>query len=439
MHGELASRTSKRFARPTFGFRLLLPLALVFSHSSAQTVSDVQPAAFLRSNDRFAFDVLKTAHTEFRDRNIVIAPLPVSLTFATLLDGIRDFDGIAELRAAFHFDQVATTPTAAKMILARFEQPYTKLPVASSKLRSSPSPTNLAPAKISKSTPPLGQPEEVWLSAAFLYRRDSSLSPDFIGKLTRDFRIPAHAVGGRTSKPGIVPRDWDPALPSPKLLGRNDFWITSFTHLRTSWAGNTFVGSTRQKSDFQLRSGKTVQADFLKSETEGYPYAHTEEFEALVLTCHEATILLVLPSVNSSVERLERAIADRPNLVEALLVRQEGDVRLPPFHLKFETDLRSSIEAMGVHRIFTDPHTLSSMEPKKGAVLTGIAQKTEITVDENGIRADAGTVFSGVAGGMMVPKTPFHMSLQRPFLFFVRDRATNALLFEGAVMDPTLP
>jgi len=32
---------------------------------------------------------------------------------------------------------------------------------------------------------------------------------------------------------------------------------------------------------------------------------------------------------------------------------------------------------------------------------------------------------------------PFHMVVNRPFLFFVRDNVTNSLLFAGAVMDPS--
>jgi serine protease inhibitor len=31
-----------------------------------------------------------------------------------------------------------------------------------------------------------------------------------------------------------------------------------------------------------------------------------------------------------------------------------------------------------------------------------------------------------------------HVALDRPFLFFVRDNLTKALIFEGAVMNPTL-
>lgn len=71
--------------------------------------------------------------------------------------------------------------------------------------------------------------------------------------------------------------------------------------------------------------------------------------------------------------------------------------------------------------------------------LQGVAQKVEIIVDENGIHADAGTIIAGVYGGIMAgPPTPFHMRLNRPFLFIVRDNVTDALLFTGVVMNPVV-
>ena len=78
------------------------------------------------------------------------------------------------------------------------------------------------------------------------------------------------------------------------------------------------------------------------------------------------------------------------------------------------------------------------MAPQRaGGVLRGVAQKTEITVDENGIRADAGTIVHGVYGGVMGAQSPFHMTLDRPFLFIIRDNVTRAILFVGVVMNPT--
>ena len=79
------------------------------------------------------------------------------------------------------------------------------------------------------------------------------------------------------------------------------------------------------------------------------------------------------------------------------------------------------------------------MAPKRsGGELSGVVQKTEITVDENGIRADAGTIVHGVYGGVMGVQSPFHMTLDRPFLFIIRDNVTRALLFAGVVTNPTV-
>jgi serine protease inhibitor len=393
----------------------------------AQEASQAQPGLFLRANDSFASNLLEVAHKECLDRNIVIAPLPISLTFAALLDGTREIDTAKELEAAFHWDQVFGLRAGAKMVLARFEKPK---PRPASHVAP---PKGMPPSFLKQS----GKPEELWLSAAFLYRGAGSLSQDSIDRITYDFGVPFRSVGELTPQSEALATNWDHSLPMPKIAGRNDFWITSVTHLRTSWLGNTFVGAKREKHDFQLRSGEVVQADFVRSESEMYPYAHTGTFEAVLLTCWEATILLVLPSGDSSIEQLETAFAKRPNLVEPLLEQSEGDVRLPPLHFSFKANLRNSLETMGVHRIFTDPSALLWMVPP-GGVLRGVAQETEITVDENGIRADAGTIVHGIYGGITGTVHPFHMTLDRPFLFLIRDRVTKALLFEGALMNPTL-
>ncbi len=71
-----------------------------------------------------------------------------------------------------------------------------------------------------------------------------------------------------------------------------------------------------------------------------------------------------------------------------------------------------------------------------GSFLTEVAQEIDLQVDKEGIRASAETVAGAFYGGIM-SGTPFKMQIDRPFLFLVRDNNTNALLFMGAVMDPT--
>lgn len=254
-----------------------------------------------------------------------------------------------------------------------------------------------------------------------------------------DYGFTFRAVEEHTPQSEALLKNWDSSLPMPAVAGPNDFWIATVTHLRTAWAGNTFIHSKREKHDFTLQSGKVVSADFLKSEVEIYPYARTADFEAVMLSCLQASIILILPAPGKDVGDLEAALANNPNMIEPVLERRQGDVQLPPFHFSYETDLRSSLEKVGVYQIFHSANTLMSMAPNRsGGILRGVAQKAEITVDENGIRADAGTIASGVYGGILASRDPFHMDLNRPFLFIIRDNATNSLLFAGAVMNPNL-
>ena len=182
-----------------------------------------------------------------------------------------------------------------------------------------------------------------------------------------------------------------------------------------------------------------MQADFLKSEFEVYPYVRADEFEAVVLSCWQASILLVVPAADKDIGKFEAALAKDPNMIEPFLVRREGDVQLPPFHFSYETDLRSSSEKVGIHRIFTDPNTLLSMAPKRaGGILQGVAQKTESPLMRTESVRTREPSFTGCMGEFLQWQGPFHMVLNRPFLFIVRDNVTNALLFVGVMMNPNL-
>jgi serine protease inhibitor len=413
------------------------PLSLMlFSHlfcpsAFAQQPPQVQPGSFLSATDRVALELLRAAHERTQDRNVVLAPLPVCLTFAALWDGTADDESSKEIASTFHWEDVWGVRIASRMLLARFEKPKPQ-PTSNTPLPKKGDPYWLL-------FPRSRKPEEAWISAAFLYRGQGSLSQEFIDRVKHDFGFEFRAVSEHATQTEVVARNWDSALPMPAITGLNDFWITSFTHLRTSWAGNTFVESKREKHEFTLQSGDVVQADFLKSDLEIYPHVSTDQFEAVLLPGSEASILLVLPGAGKDIGQLAAALGGDPNLVEPLLAEREGDVQLPPFHFSYETDLKDSLEKMGIHRIFNDPRTLLSMAAQReGGVLGGVAQKAEITVDEDGIRADAGTIMRGAYGGILMPQGPFHMALNRPFLFVVRDSATRALLFIGIVMNPNL-
>jgi serpin B len=60
-----------------------------------------------------------------------------------------------------------------------------------------------------------------------------------------------------------------------------------------------------------------------------------------------------------------------------------------------------------------------------------------VAVDEKGTEAAAATVVLMRAGSAAKPEDPVVVTVDHPFLFFIRHEGTGQLLFAGRVDDPT--
>lgn len=66
-----------------------------------------------------------------------------------------------------------------------------------------------------------------------------------------------------------------------------------------------------------------------------------------------------------------------------------------------------------------------------------VMHQANIDVDEEGTEAAAATAVGMDTGGGPSPLKEITLRLDRPFLFFVRDVETGAVLFMGRVTDPS--
>jgi serine protease inhibitor len=220
-----------------------------------------------------------------------------------------------------------------------------------------------------------------------------------------------------------------------RLSEDNDVLIDSSVHLATSWSGNTFSMSKPFTGSFHTAAGIEQQVQMLKSELSVYRHAKTPVFEAVVLPCHRGYMVAILPAPGVQIADLGRAIAESPDTLDAELKPEIGQVTMPPFHTKVEWDLTPYLKQMGIQQAFKDLGRLFDIPRSR---LTHVAQTVDIQIDQSGIRADAGTVVGAIYGGVMGGQLqPFSMTLDRPFIFLVRERISDALLFVGTVMDPT--
>jgi serine protease inhibitor len=158
-------------------------------------------------------------------------------------------------------------------------------------------------------------------------------------------------------------------------------------HLKTAWRGNTFSTSEPRPGKFQSPSGLR-NVTLLDSEQAEYFYLKTDSFEAAALPGNTAYMVVILPAPGHSIREVEQMMVEHPEALDAMK-KEFGRVTIPVFRMSYESELGSSIQALGIHHPFRD---LEGMIDISGSHLTRIAQRVDVRVDKEGIIANAETV-----------------------------------------------
>ncbi|MEM9694132.1 MAG: serpin family protein, partial [Myxococcota bacterium] len=121
------------------------------------------------------------------------------------------------------------------------------------------------------------------------------------------------------------------------------------------------------------------------------------------------------------------------------LARQKVTLRMPRFELKpgAAIDLKAALSALGMSEAFSRRANFSKMTEGKtdDLYLDAVFHKAYVAMDEKGTEAAAATA-AMVATKGFDPSEPKKVTLDKPFLFLIRDQKTDAIMFVGKVENP---
>jgi serpin B len=103
---------------------------------------------------------------------------------------------------------------------------------------------------------------------------------------------------------------------------------------------------------------------------------------------------------------------------------------LPKFKIKWEKSLVGALCALGMSEAFRAAN-FDNIASGAGLALSDVVHKTYIEVNEEGTEAAA------VTGGWIVTTTPPMIYFDRPFLVFIYEKNSGAIIFAGRVMNPS--
>ncbi|WP_438008885.1 serpin family protein [Sorangium sp. So ce321] len=221
-------------------------------------------------------------------------------------------------------------------------------------------------------------------------------------------------------------------LPEGAIRPATRLVLTNAVYFNAAWQF-PFGEEDTAPGDFTLLDGTAVSVPMMNGSAQ-VGYGEGDGYEALELPYDggELSMVLVLPAEGGELE----AGLDRERLegVIGSLGTRSVTMTLPKFKFESTLDLVPQLAELGMPIAFTGLADFSGIDGQGGLFISDVLHKAFVSVDEAGTEAAAATAV--VIGETSAPE-PATIRFDRPFLFFIRDIETGAVLFVGRVMNPS--
>ncbi|MDO8361449.1 MAG: serpin family protein [Actinomycetota bacterium] len=225
-------------------------------------------------------------------------------------------------------------------------------------------------------------------------------------------------------------KDRIPQLLAPgSISGDTRLTLVNAIYLKANWA-DVFDGDATKDEPFAAPAGEvTVQ---MMHRTSQFGYAEGEGWQAV-----DVPYVFGGLSFTVAVGDTADAVLPTGDEVFAGLSSRKVALGFPKFDIETSTDLASVLGDMGMATAFTADADFSGMTADERLTIGGVIHQANITVDEQGTEAAAATAVVMVATAAPVEQDPVVLTIDRPFTFWLRDRATDTIVFMGRVTDPS--
>lgn len=211
-------------------------------------------------------------------------------------------------------------------------------------------------------------------------------------------------------------------------------------YFKGNWASQ-FNREATQAAPFWTAAGKEVTVSLMYQKGQ-FKLLEKNAFQALVMPYSGKTLsmVMILPKAVDGLAALEKTLTAETlaqSLAEAdKQPEREAQVFVPRFKLETGYDLIPPCQALGIKDAFdADKADFRDMGWRKGELwIAQIKHKAYVDVNEEGTEAAGATAVEMQTRSMR--RDPVFRA-DHPFLFVIRDHATDSILFLGRLSDPS--
>ena len=282
------------------------------------------------------------------------------------------------------------------------------------------------------------------LANAIFYRESFSVKPPFLNTMSNDFGAQTEGLdfalpsalttinkwaGDNTN--GKIPKVLDEISPDAVMFLMNALYF------KGDWSYQ-FDKSLTSDRPFYITGGNSVNVSTMNGKV-GSKVSGGDNYKAIELPygCTNFTMVVIVPDETlagfnaSFTAEMWNALTTRFDEQEEY---GEKIVYMPKFKFSYEKILNDQLQSMGMIDAFDASLANLSGISDASIFVSFVKQNTFVEVDEKGTEAAAVTTI-GVEVTSVPPESK-QFIIDKPFIFAIRERTTNALLFIGQIVNP---
>ncbi|MFH1314743.1 MAG: serpin family protein [Candidatus Eisenbacteria bacterium] len=405
------------------GIRLLLPICILVSivHCADNSVESVpeEPRQLTASEqelvqafNKFGLDLFREIILLEKDMNVFISPLSVSMSLGMALNGA----------AGATQEAMKTTLAFSDMTMEDVNESYQSLIGLLSGL----------------------DPEVRWQLANSIWFRDAiEFEHEFFDACSTYFDATVRGLDFNDPDAADTINNWVKENTNDRITEIVDkpvdpmmvMFLINAIYFKGTWVCQ-FDPERTLEDLFYLPDGSTLPCMMMaQEESHCYEYLSNSRFEALDLPYGNGlfSMTIILPGEGVTVnEVIGQLSAETWQQWMDGLHNWTGMALIPRFELEYDLNLGSVLSGLGMEIAF-DPLNadFTGMFSPGGIFISEVKHKTFVKVNEEGTEAAA--VTSTGAGTSSGPPVFY---ARRPFVFAIREKHSNTILFIGKIVDP---
>ncbi len=361
----------------------------------------------------FSFSLLAQVASNDKSENVVLSPLSASMLLGMLMNG-ADGETLAQMQAVTGFG----SDVAIEDINAYYRQLIDVLPALDKYTN-----VNLANGIWAHEDFPV---RETFVEACKKnFDAEAKNVPTFMDDKVLDEinKFAAKHTNNRIKK--VI----DKSMVSDATV----MALLNALYFKSEWA-QKFKKSDTKKQSFTTLNGKKIQTDMMYNGAE-WNYGRGEDYQLVELPYQGDAYCadIILPAEGIDIRTWTKSLnAERWQEMVDRIYSTEVTLSMPKFSLNYRRSLAGDLKALGITDAFELQANFSRLSEMR-TFINLFLQYTFMQVDEEGTEAAAVTV---ATMDLATASGPKQITIDRPFLFVIREREYGTILFTAIIGHP---